>query len=76
MLEARDLEQPLGGSLTPIDAVIEVVKSDCPTEWARFCNLADWLVQQEQPMEISQEEAARQLLFAAGELPGAEVGLP
>jgi hypothetical protein len=66
MLEARDLEQPLGGSLTPIDAVIEVVKSDCPTEWARFCNLATWLVQQERPAEISQEEAARQLLVAAG----------
>jgi hypothetical protein len=67
MPEARD--QPLGGSLTPIEAVIEVAKSDCPTEWARFCNLADQRVQRERPMEISQEEAARQLLLAAGELP-------
>jgi hypothetical protein len=32
MLEARNLEQPLGGGLTPIDAVIEVVKSNCPAE--------------------------------------------
>jgi hypothetical protein len=66
MPEARDLEQPLGGGLTAIDAVIEVVTSVCPTEWARFCNLAAWLVQRERPTEMSQEEAARQLLLAGG----------
>ena len=40
MLEARDHERPLGGGLAPIEAVIEVAKSDCPDEWARYCDLA------------------------------------
>jgi len=61
MLEARDLEQPLGGSLTPVDAVIEVAASDCPDEWSRYRDLAHQLVQ---PREISQEDAARKLLAA------------
>jgi hypothetical protein len=62
MLEVGDLERPLGGDLTPLDAVIEVAKSDCPDEWSRYCDLAHQLVQRKQPTEISQEEAARQLL--------------
>jgi hypothetical protein len=66
MLEARDLERPLGGGLAPIEAVIEVVKSDCPDEWARYCDLAHRLVQREQPTEISREVAGRQLLIADG----------
>jgi hypothetical protein len=41
MLEVRDLERPLGGGgLTPIEAVIDVAKSDCLDEWARYCDLA------------------------------------
>ena len=63
MLEVRDLERPLGGDLTPLDSVIAVAKSDCPNEWARYCDLAHQLVQ---PTKISQEEAARQLLPADG----------
>lgn len=63
-LEARDFETPLGAGLTPIDAVIEVVKSDCPKEWARYCELAHRLVQRKQPTEISKEAAARRLLAA------------
>ena len=62
MLEARDLARPLGGDLTPLDAVVEVAKSDCLDEWSRYCDLAHQIVQRKQPTEISQEEAARQLL--------------
>jgi hypothetical protein len=40
VLEVRELERPLGRGLTPIDAVIEVVKSDCAEEWAQYCHLA------------------------------------
>jgi hypothetical protein len=38
VLEVRDLERPLGRGLTPIDAVIEGVKSDCAEEWAQYAN--------------------------------------
>jgi hypothetical protein len=61
----NDLERPIG--LTPIEAVIEVVKSDCPEEWARYCDLAVQLAQRKQPT-ISPEEAARQLLAAHSKL--------
>jgi hypothetical protein len=64
MLEVRDLERPLGGGLTPIKAVIEVAKSDCPDEWARYCELAHRLQQPRPPTAISREEAGRQLLDA------------
>jgi hypothetical protein len=64
----NDLERPIGGGLTPIEAVIEVVKSDCPEEWARYCDLAVRLAQRKQPTEISPEEAARQLLAAHSKL--------
>ncbi len=64
MLEARDLARPLGGDLTPLDAVVEVAKSDCPDEWSRYCDLAHQLVQRKKPTEISQEEAGRHLLAA------------
>jgi hypothetical protein len=40
VLEVRDLERPLGRGLTRIDAVIEVVKSDCAEEWG---TIATWL---------------------------------
>jgi hypothetical protein len=52
--------------LTQIDAVIEV-ESDCPNEWARYCDLAYQLVQRKQPTEISQEAASRQHLAENGE---------
>jgi hypothetical protein len=67
MLEISDLKRPLGGDFTPLDAVIEVVKSDCPEAWARYCVLAHQLVQTRQRTEISQEETGRQLLAADGE---------
>jgi hypothetical protein len=53
--------------LPPVDAVIEVVKSDCPNEWARYCDLAYQLVQRKQPTEISQEAAGRQHFAENGE---------
>jgi hypothetical protein len=68
-LEARDFERPLAGGLAPIDAAIEVVRSDCPKEWARYCDLAHQLVQPKQPTEISKEEAGRKLLAANSKLP-------
>jgi hypothetical protein len=58
---ARDLGRPLGGGLTPVDVVIAVVKSDCPKDWVRYCELAQ-LLRPKQPTEDSQEEAGRQLL--------------
>jgi hypothetical protein len=66
-LAARDFERPLGGGLAPVDAVIVVVKSDCPNEWARYCDLAHQLVQPKQPTDLSQEEPGRQHLAENGE---------
>jgi hypothetical protein len=67
MLEARDLERPLGGDLTPFEAVIEIAKSDCPNEWSRYCDLAHRLAEPKQPTELSHEEAGRQHLAQNGE---------
>ena len=39
---------------------LDVAKSDCPNEWARYCDLAYQLVQRKPPTEISQEAAGRQ----------------
>jgi hypothetical protein len=62
--EIRDLERPLDGGLIPIEALIEVVKSDSPNEWARYCDLAHQLAQEDGPTEISQEDAGRRNLAA------------
>ena len=55
-------KRPGDESLTPIDAVIEVAKSDCHDDWARYCDLAVQLAQRKLPTDTSPEAAARQLL--------------
>jgi hypothetical protein len=54
--------------VTPIDAVIEVIESDCPKEWARYCDLAHQLVPPKQPTEISKGESGRKLLTTNSKL--------
>jgi hypothetical protein len=63
-MQLNQEKRPGDGGLTPIEAVIEVAKSDCPSEWARYGDLADRLPQPKSPTEISKEEAGRQLLVA------------
>jgi hypothetical protein len=59
VLEVRELERPLGRGLTPIDAVIEVVKSDCAEEWAQYCHLA----------RLDAVYAPRPVFFSEADLP-------
>ncbi len=66
MLETIDPERARDGCLTPIEAVIEVAKSDCPNEWSRYCQLAQQLARQFKANEISQEAAGREHLAADG----------
>jgi hypothetical protein len=61
-----NLDQPLGGGLTPIDAVIEMAKSDCPNKWSRYCELAQKLAQQSGQTGLSREDAARKRLAGDG----------
>ena len=61
-----DLERPFGGGLTPIEAVIDLAKSDCPHEWSRYRELAQKLAQQSGQPGILPEDAARKRLAGEG----------
>ncbi len=66
MIDARSGQSPSGEGLTPIDAVVTVAQSELPSEWQRYGELAERLMQLVNWPQKSQEEAARELLGGDG----------
>jgi hypothetical protein len=66
MLEGMGPERPLDGGLTPIDAVNELAKANCPNQWSRYCQLAQQFARLKGLTGISQEDAGREHLAANG----------